>query len=126
MKPSSIINKLSAIALIGFLSGTAFASDQFFEVGKSYLFVPRINMVMKGTVTQITDQEVVFTDRSILKSSKVPASAQNDDSKSAAIKGAAITEFLKSKNREALLEHSKYAGPISYSRSALTAIKIDN
>lgn len=108
------------------LSSAVFASDQFFEVGKSYLFTPRLNMVIKGTVTQITDQEIVFTDRAILKASKAAATITNDDMKSGKIKSEAIAEFMKSKNREALLEPSAYKGPISYSRSALTAVKIEN
>ncbi len=108
------------------LSSAVFASDQFFEVGKSYLFIPRLNMVFKGTVTQITDHEIVFTDRATLKSSKAAATVMNDDVKSGKIKSDAIMEFMKSKNREALLEPSAYKGPISYSRAEMTAIKIDN
>ncbi len=119
-------NQLAAIAIISVISSATFAAGQFFEVGKSYLFVPRLNMVFKGTVTQVTDQEVVFKDRAILKASKAAATVQNDDAKSGSIKSEAIAEFLKSKNREALLDPSLVNAPVSYSRSELTAIKIDS
>lgn len=126
MKLSTMLTKLSAVLLLGFMSCAAFASDQFFEVGKSYLFVPRIGVVMKGTVTQITDQEIVFTDRSILKASKASDKIKNDDAKAANIKGFAIAQYLKSDKRESLLEPCALKNiPTSYSRSEMTAVKIE-
>jgi hypothetical protein len=123
----SIITKLSTVILLSFMSCAAFAADQFFEVGKSYLFVPRIGVVMKGTVTQITDQEVVFTDRSILKASKASDKIKNDDAKAANINGAAIAAYLKSDKRESLLEACALKNiPTSYSRSEMTAVKIES
>lgn len=127
MKISRMMRKLSTAALIGLLSSTAIAADQFFEVGKSYLFVPRLDFVMKGTVTQITDQEIVFTDRSILKASKATANVKNNDLKSAAIKSAAIAEYIKSDKKESLLESGALKNvPVSYSRGALTAFKLES
>jgi len=129
MRRSNFILKACTLSLVSLLSATVFAADQFFEVGKSYLFVPRLDLVMRGTVTQITDQEIVFTDRALLKASKATANVANNDAKSGAIKSAAIMEYLKSDKakRETLVEASTMKNiPTSYSRSALTAIKIDS
>jgi hypothetical protein len=121
------LSRIMISLAIALATTTLYASDQFFVVGKSYLFVPRLNMVMKGTVTQVTDHEIVFTDRSVLKASKVPASANNDDVKSGKIKSTAIADYLKSDKKESLLD----SGPlrnvaVSYSRSEMTAIKLDS
>ncbi|EKD70456.1 MAG: hypothetical protein ACD_46C00531G0006 [uncultured bacterium] len=116
-----------SIVLATFLANTAFAADQFFEVGKTYLFVPRMNIVMKGTVTQVTDNEIIFTNRYILKASKASANVKNDDAKAVAIRGAAIAAYLKSDKKDSLLEASPIKDiPTSYSRSEMTAIKIES
>lgn len=126
MKLSKIIMKLSAVTLVGFLSSTAFAAEEFFEVGKTYLFTPRMNLVMKGTISQITDHEIVFTNRSILKASKASAAIKNDDAKAVAIRGAAIAEYLKSDKKDSLLVASPLKDvPTSYSRSEMTAVKVE-
>ena len=112
----------SSLLLTSMLSTTAFAND-FFEVGKTYLFIPRVDVVMKGKVVQVTDQEIVFTDRYVLKASKI---AKGNDEKAAKLNRAAIAEYLSSKNKASLLEEIQLKNvPISYSRSAMTAIKID-
>lgn len=126
MKLSKLSFKISAIALAGMISTTAFATNAFFEVGKSYLFIPRMDLVVKGTVTQVTDHEIVFTDRYLLKASAAAVNADNDDAKSGRTKSAAIAEYLKSNNKEALLEEGPLSHiPTSYSRSEMTAIKLD-
>lgn len=115
-----ILFLLTAIASTNLL-----AADQFFEVGKSYLFTPRLSMVMKGTVVQITDQEIVFTNRYILKASKASANVK-DEAKGVAMRGAAVAEYLKSDKKQSLLEPSVIKDvPTSYSRSEMTAIKLD-
>jgi hypothetical protein len=82
-------------------------------------------MVMKGTVTQLTDHEIVFTDRYILKASKA-TTAKGNDAKAVAINANAIAQYLKSKNKESLLEASPLKDiPTSYSRSEMTAVKVD-
>ncbi len=124
MKLTTPLRTLTTLTLTCLIASTAFAAEQFYEVGKSYLFVPRINMVLKGTVTQITDQEIVFDDIAVLKASKAAANVR-DDAKSGKIKSEAVVAFLKSKNRDALLEPRGFSAPTSYSRSALTAVKID-
>lgn len=118
--------KLTPIIMLMLYSGITLAADEFFEVGKTYLFVPRINMVMKGTVKQVTDHEIVFTNRYVLKESKAAATVTNDDAKSGKIKSLAMANYLKSTNKAALLESGPLKDvPTSYSRGALTAIKVD-
>lgn len=103
----------------------AVASDSFFEVGKTYLFIGRSDVAMKGRVAQVTDQEIVFTDRYILKHSKATTPAGND-AKAVAIKAAAIAEYIKSKDKASLLEASPLKDiPTSYSRSEMTAVKVE-
>ena len=127
MKLSSICLKLFGVILIGFMSCAAFASDQFFEVGKSYLFVPRVDVVMKGTVAQITDHEIVFTDRYILKASKASSQIKNNPAKAANINGTAILEYMKSDKKDSLLEATALKNvPTSYSRSEMTAVKLES
>ena len=126
MKISKSIYFIFTFALTTLLSTTVLADDSFFEVGKTYLFTPRLDLVMKGKVVQVTPQEVVFTDRYILKASKAAMLAKNDDAKSAMIKSKAIVEYMKSKNKAALLEPSPLKDlPTSYSRSEMSASKID-
>lgn len=122
------LHQLFAAVLLVLASTVSFASDEFFEVGKTYLFVPRLNLVMVGTVTQITDNEIVFTNRMLLKDSKPAATVMNDDAKSGKIKSEAIANYLKSdkQKRATMVE----AGPLkdiptSYSRAEMTAMKVD-
>ena len=80
---------------------------------------------MKGKVVQVTDQEIVFTDRYILKHSKATTPAGND-AKAVTIKANAIAEYLKSKDKAHLLEASPLKDiPTSYSRSEMTAVKVE-
>ena len=81
MKISKMIRVVSIFMLTSLLSTVVLAADSFFEIGKTYLFTPRMNIVMKGTVTQITNNEIVFTNRYILKASKASAAIKNDDAK---------------------------------------------
>jgi hypothetical protein len=123
MKKLSI---LSAVVSSCLLATATFAADSFFEVGKTYLFTPRFDIVMKGKVVQVTDQEVVFSNRYALKASKAAARVVNDDVKSRDIKGKAIMAYLKSNDKASLLESNELKDvPVSYSRSNMTAIKLD-
>lgn len=119
------MKKFAAAVLFSLIANSALAAE-FFEVGKTYLFVPRLNMVMKGTVTQVTDHEIVFTNRYVLKASRVPANLANDDVKGGKIKSDAIAAYLKSDKKATLVEAGQLKDvPTSYSRAALTAIKLD-
>lgn len=118
------MRKLLLIVFLATYSGLASAAE-FFEVGNTYIFVPRVNMVMKGKVVKITGQEIVFINRYILKES-IPGVNISDDHKSGVIKSQAIVNYMKSTNKASLLEASALKDvPISYSRGALTAIKVD-
>ena len=122
------LRQLSATALLALLSSVTFAGGEFFEVGKTYLFVPRLNMVMIGTVTQITDHEIVFSNRSVLKQSKAAATVMSDDAKSGKIKSMAIANYLKSDKakRAVMIESGPLKDvPTSYSRAEMTAMKVD-
>jgi hypothetical protein len=126
MNTSKFICLISTFALNLILSTTALAAESFFEVGKTYLFTPRMNLVMKGTVVQVTDQEIVFTNRYILKASKASAQIKDNDAKAVALRGAAIAEYLKSDKKQSLLEASPIKDiPTSYSRTDMTAIKVE-
>jgi hypothetical protein len=126
MKISKLIHATIFALTAILLSSSVFAGDSFFEVGKTYLFTPRMNLVMKGTVAQVTDHEIVFTNRYILKASKASAQVKDNDAKAVALRGAAIAEYLKSDKKQSLLEASPIKDiPTSYSRSEMTAIKID-
>src|SRR3990167_5652252 len=105
MKISKPLRFISTFLLTSILSTAAFSADSFFQVGKNYLFMGRFDLVMKGKVTQVTDQEIVFTDRYILKASK-PTTARMNDSTAVAIKSNAIADYLKSNNKASLLEAS--------------------
>lgn len=123
-----ILRQLSAVAILALASTVSFAADEFFEVGKTYLFVPRLNMVMVGTVSQVTDHEIVFTNRSLLKASKAASTVMNDDAKSGKIKANAIADYLKSDKtkRAAMVESGPLTDvPTSYSRAEMTAMKVD-
>ena len=110
-----ILNTLTLASTL-LLASAAMASDAFFEVGKSYLVIPRIDVVIKGTVTQVTDQEVVFKDHYELTTSKPGGS----------YKSTAIKEYLNSKDKASLLERTSLTDtPISYSRANITAIELD-
>lgn len=86
----------------------------FFETGKTYLFIPRIDVVIKGTVVEVTDHEVVFTDRHVLKASKSGGRQ----------KIAAVKAYLDSDNKQSLLERSIITQDVSYSRAHMSAIKL--
>lgn len=65
------------VAVLLFTS-TVFAGENlFFEVGKTYLFIPRIGVVERGIVIKVTDQEVVFNDRSLLITSNLKKVVQS-------------------------------------------------
>lgn len=120
--------QLLAVATLVLASSVSFAGNEFFEVGKTYLFVPRLNMVMVGTVSQITDHEIVFTNRMLLKESKSAATVMNDDAKSGKIKSQAIANYLKSdkEKRVSMVESGPLKDvPTSYSRAEMTAMKVD-
>jgi len=122
------LRQILAAATLVLASNVAFAGGEFFEVGKTYVFVPRLNMVMVGTVTQVTDHEIVFTNRMLLKESRAAATVMNDDAKSGKIKSLAIANYLKSdkEKRAALVESGPLKDvPISYSRAEMTAMKVD-
>lgn len=122
------LRQLTAAAFLVFASTATFAGSEFFEVGKTYLFVPRLNMVMLGTVSQITDHEIVFTNRSLLKQSKAAATVMSDDAKSGKIKSMAIANYLKSDKdqRAKMIESGPLKDvPTSYSRAEMTAMKVD-
>lgn len=122
------LKQLSAAIVLSLAAGIACAGGEFFEVGKTYLFVPRLNMVMVGTVTQVTDHEIVFTHRSLLKDSKPAATVMNDDAKSGKIKALAIANYLKSDKdkRAQMIESGPLTDiPTSYSRAEMTAMKVD-
>lgn len=122
------LRQLFAAAVLILVSTISFAGDEFFEVGKSYLFVPRLNLVILGTVTQVTDHEIVFTNRMLLKESKAAATVMNDDAKSGKIKSQAIANYLKSDKakRATLVEAGPLTDiPTSYSRAEMTAMKVD-
>lgn len=122
------LRQLLAVTTLALASSVSFAGGEFFEVGKTYLFVPRLNMVMVGTVAQVTDHEIVFTDRMLLKASKAAATVMNDDAKSGKIKAQAIADYLKSDKakRAAMVESGPLKDvPTSYSRAEMTAMKVD-
>lgn len=123
-----MLRKLLAAAVLVLVSSATFAGGEFFEVGKTYLFVPRLNMVMVGTVSQVTDHEIVFTNRMLLKESRAAATVMNDDAKSGKIKSQAIANYLKSDNEKRLtmVESGPLKDvPTSYSRAEMTAMKVD-
>ncbi len=76
-------------------SGTIQNNQEFYQVGKNYLFIPRINQVEKGRVVLVTSQEIVFSKRFVLIHSIFPKTSRHRS---------AISEFLHSKNRNKLLK----------------------
>lgn len=122
------LRQLLATAILACASTATFAGGEFFEVGKTYLFVPRLNMVMVGTVAQVTDHEIVFTNRSLLSESKAAATVMSDDAKSGKIKSLAIANYLKSdkEKRAKMIESGPLKDvPTSYSRAEMTAMRVD-
>lgn len=123
------LRQLLATAVLACASTVTCAGGEFFEVGKTYLFVPRLNMVMVGTVAQVTDHEIVFTNRSLLSESKAAATVMSDDAKSGKIKSLAIANYLKSdkEKRAKMIESGPLKDvPTSYSRAEMTAMRVDS
>ena len=70
--------------------------------------------MIKGTVVEVTDHEIVFTDRYVLKASKAGG----------AKKKVAVKAYLDSDNKQSLLERSIITQDVSYSRAHMSAIKL--
>jgi len=93
-----------------------FASDSFFLSGTNYLYWTQNSRVEKGMILRTTEQEVIFIDRSVLIHSKGNG---YDNEK-------AIREYLNASNKSALLKPSLIPRPVSFPKSQLMTIKLND
>ena len=112
----------TAIALSAITASAA--ANSFYQVGKQYLFVPRLSLVEMGTVVQVTPQEVVFDNLYTVNNSTSNPSKKDSGKKHSN----AIYRYLHSKDRAKLLTPSSLGEHVrvSYSRANLSGVEVTN
>ena len=98
-------------------------SESFFEVGKCYVFMPRINAFNMGEVVQVTPQEVVF--KNIYRVTNVVK--DDADPKAKIEQYQKLVDFINSKDRTQYLKNTipGFNPVFSYSRGEMGAIELD-
>jgi len=110
-------------ALILPLAGYA---DTFYKPERCYLFIPRIDVVAKGRVVTVTDQEVVFETMGRIWPTDEGINPNDSEIKTVLGKMDITKQYLDSKDRSKLEYKSATTGMnISYSRANLTGIELD-
>ncbi len=110
-----MVAALLGLCLFYILPKEALASDKFFVKGSCYLFTARSNVWSAGKVVSVTPQEVVMSDLVRVFVQTGDFLKVQDKVLGAYINGSNRAYISKTPMRE-----------VSYSRSAMTAIKLNN
>lgn len=98
------------------------SEDSFYKVGKRYAFVPRLDKMYVGTVTQINSQEVVFKVEGIIKGTNCEIqNTARERHQCGDKKGYLLMDWIKDGSRSETLEKISTSGEeIAMSRAELS------
>ena len=107
-------------------------SNDFYQVGKCYLFLPRLDAFVYGKISKLTDHEIVFTDKNLVYSQKISLilydSHMTVEQKDKAMleelnhQKAVLNDFMSGKMK---LPNTYTTTETAYSRAEMTAIQTE-